>query len=669
MSERFTMTISLNVLNHLGVNLYSNVPAVLSEAVANSWDADAEHVDIFIEPKKEIIVIRDDGHGMDVADINNKYLNVGYERRKVSGEEKTPKWKRDVMGRKGIGKLSLFSIANTVEVHSVKGNAKCGFVMKADKIKKVIEDQQTAQLKGELAVPYHPDEVQEADIEIKKGTQITLTDLKKGVATAGAALRRRLARRFSVLGSEYHFVMRIENSEVKIEDRDYFHLIQYLWTFEGDSNSKLYQLLCARAEKKNTLIGQLSTGDKVRGWIGTVNKSGALKEDEESINKIVVMVRGKLAQEDILEELGITGIFSKYLIGEIKAEFLDVNEKDDIATSSRQHIIVADPRYQSLKALVKTTLTGIGNVWTEWRNEAGTEVAVEIPAVKEWYEKLPGHFRPAARRLFGKINQLPIDNERDRRIIIKNGIVAFETLRHRESIEKLDNLGPGDLQLLADIFTDLDDLETTLYGQIVRERIGVINALLEKADEAVLERVIQKHIFDHLWLLDAAWERATTGTPAMEKRITTAFAHITSSLTPKEKAARVDIQYRTTAGKHMIVELKRSDRVVSTAELMSQVQKYDNAVKKILVDMGKGNEYVEIVCVVGPDLNDWSAPDGRKKSGEALKAYDARVIKYDELIEKAHEAYQQYLEKGAEVGRLANLLKEIEEWVPEGEKA
>jgi len=33
------MTIDLNVLNHLGIKLYSSIPAVLSEAVANAWDA------------------------------------------------------------------------------------------------------------------------------------------------------------------------------------------------------------------------------------------------------------------------------------------------------------------------------------------------------------------------------------------------------------------------------------------------------------------------------------------------------------------------------------------------------------------------------------------------------------------------------------------------------
>lgn len=44
----YKMTIDLNVLNHLGMNLYSSIPAVLSEVVANAWDADATEVRIDI---------------------------------------------------------------------------------------------------------------------------------------------------------------------------------------------------------------------------------------------------------------------------------------------------------------------------------------------------------------------------------------------------------------------------------------------------------------------------------------------------------------------------------------------------------------------------------------------------------------------------------------------
>ena len=51
------MSISLNALEHLGINLYSNIPAVLSEIVANAWDADAKKVAITIDKAAETITI------------------------------------------------------------------------------------------------------------------------------------------------------------------------------------------------------------------------------------------------------------------------------------------------------------------------------------------------------------------------------------------------------------------------------------------------------------------------------------------------------------------------------------------------------------------------------------------------------------------------------------
>ena len=71
--HKYEMTISLQIVEHLGLNLYSNTSAVISEAVANAWDADAKTVEITLE--KDCITIKDDGCGMDTDDINNKYLN------------------------------------------------------------------------------------------------------------------------------------------------------------------------------------------------------------------------------------------------------------------------------------------------------------------------------------------------------------------------------------------------------------------------------------------------------------------------------------------------------------------------------------------------------------------------------------------------------------------
>ena len=99
--HKYEMTISLQIVEHLGLNLYSNTSAVISEAVANAWDADAKTVEITLE--KDCITIKDDGCGMDTDDINNKYLTVGYQKRHLVPI--TPMLNRKSYGTKGYWKV------------------------------------------------------------------------------------------------------------------------------------------------------------------------------------------------------------------------------------------------------------------------------------------------------------------------------------------------------------------------------------------------------------------------------------------------------------------------------------------------------------------------------------------------------------------------------------
>ena len=123
-APKYRMEISLNVLEHLGINLYSNVPSVLSEIVANSWDADASEVIVRFLPEESTIIIQDNGVGMTHAQVNERFLLIGYRRRDMQ-PGKTTKG-RDPMGRKGIGKLSIFSIANEITVETVlRSKEKC----------------------------------------------------------------------------------------------------------------------------------------------------------------------------------------------------------------------------------------------------------------------------------------------------------------------------------------------------------------------------------------------------------------------------------------------------------------------------------------------------------------------------------------------------------------
>ena len=323
--NKYRMNISNTVLYHLGINLYSNIPAVLSEVVANSWDADATNV--YIEIEKDVIIITDDGHGMTLNDINNKYLLVGYPRR-IHNEAVTDRYKRRVMGRKGIGKLSLFSIAETITVETNKEGEKNGFVMSKQDIDDHIEE------KNEQ--PYEPKSLPESEIVLtENGTRIVLTDLKKRITKAHPNyLRKRLARRFSIIGDD-DFTVCVDGTPISITDRDYFHKIQFLWHY-GDKSEK-YIELCTNLEKpehNEKRDGTIKVTDEdnienltdsVKGWIGTVRKPKELTDKNvdgnedinENLNKIVIMVRGKLAQENILDDFRQAGFYTKYLIDDL----------------------------------------------------------------------------------------------------------------------------------------------------------------------------------------------------------------------------------------------------------------------------------------------------------------------------------------------------------------
>ncbi len=650
--HKYTMTANLNVLKHLGIGLYSNVPAVLSEAVANAWDADASKVEIKIDADNGVITIKDDGHGMTISDANRKYLEVGYERRKDGGSL-TPNG-RPVMGRKGVGKLSLFSIARTVEVHSTKDNELHGFKMEVAGI------EQAAANRNE----YHPIPLQ--NVSLDKGTCLTLTDIKRRLSQSSQPLRRRLARRFSVIGSTHGFAIELNGKPVTVEDRGYHDKLQYIWTF-GELGREV-RAIAKNLEYHKELSNAIPAVSEyppltIDGWIGTAKYPKYLKDPDtrESINGIVIMVRGKLAQENILDEFGDENLYSQYIIGEIHANFLDLDEADDIATTSRQRLIEDDPRYQTLKQTLGEHLRTIQNGWREQRDRGGRDVASTIPQIEKWYEGLNSDQKKNAMKLFGRINQLPLEEESEKRRLFIGGILAFESLRFRNSLNRLDNISIDNLSALSEVFTQLDDLEQSAYYQVTKDRIEVIRKLTNLVDKNAKERALQEHLYKHLWLLDPSWERATR-TEQMEKRIYNALDVVYFSLPPEEQKSRVDIHYTTTGNKHVIIELKSADRVVGASELYNQIQRYHSAATGALRQANRDNEPLEFICILGRRPREWdTSPGGEQRYRDSLAAFDARVVMYDNLIDNALQAYQDYVDRSNEAGRVYELIRSITE--------
>ena len=656
------MSINLSVLQHLGLNLYSNVPAVLSEIVANAWDADAQKVTISMSDTEGRIVVEDDGNGMTRNQVIDRFLTVGYDRRAEIGSV-SEKFMRKPMGRKGIGKLSIFSIAKIASVYTTRDGEETAFRMDADDIKE--------QIKSRTNETYKPTSLDTDDKHPKRGTRIVLEKLSKSIAglTTGA-LKKRIARRFSIIGQHNNFIVKVDGKEIEPADRGYHLMLEYLWTY-GDQSELISQStrLAMDAIDRSTELDEVlfESHDlkvKASGWIGTVSKPSQLFDDgTDNLNRVAIFMRGKLAQEDVLASIGHKEIFADYIVGELHCDDLDDDDRDEVATTNRQSLKQDDPRYIDLLDALKQELKHIAKTWTDLRNSRAAEVAKTVPEVNAWLEELKGDTKRKAERWIGRFNTIRADTESVKKELLKASILAFESFRQREQLDSLDTIKADQMEALLPIFKNLDVLEVSYYGQIVRMRLDVIRKLKEMLDANTIEKTIQKYIFDHLWLVDPSWERAK-GTPAMETKVEKFLKRNTESLTPKEKKGRIDIGYRTTSSRHVIIELKRKSVATPIDKLTEQIRQYKNGTKKILAKSDYSNWPLDIICLVGEYPPEWENIDGPKEVEGALNAINTRLLFYDQIINNAEAAYAEYLEKYKLVDRLGGIFDSINNFAP-----
>jgi hypothetical protein len=324
-----------------------------------------------------------------------------------------------------------------------------------------------------------------------------------------------------------------------------------------------------------------------------------------------------------------------------------------------------DPRFEALRSIVLSELRHVANKWSDWRRSDGIKTARAVPEVSQWLDTLQGETKRKAERWVGRLNTIRSQDESDKKELLKASILAFESYRRKEDLDHLDNIKDESLGQVLKIFQEIDDLELSYYGQIVKLRVEVIHTLQNKLKDNEKELVLRNYIFEHLWLLDPSWER-TKGTEYAETQVGNFLKANTKSLTSKEKKARIDIGYRTASGKHVIVELKRASVAVPVDDLVKQVRKYRDGAKKILEKTSHNGWPIEIIVLVGKAPPEWEDASGTGRQGveDTLKTVDARLVFYDHLLTNAGQAYADYLEEHIKVDRLWNIFAAIDNFAP-----
>lgn len=109
--------VNKEVVSHLSLGLYRNFARAAKELISNSYDAGATEVKIKLDLDRAEIIVRDNGRGMSLEDIKNKFLTIGFV---TPPSDKPDELGRNRIGTFGIGCLSVFPYCDAIHVITKK---------------------------------------------------------------------------------------------------------------------------------------------------------------------------------------------------------------------------------------------------------------------------------------------------------------------------------------------------------------------------------------------------------------------------------------------------------------------------------------------------------------------------------------------------------------------
>mgnify|MGYP000849658981 FL=1 len=508
----YHLRISRLTVDKLGVKLYDKASAVVAELIANSYDADAEAVTVRLPLSIQlaskaggqlkdlgyVIDVEDDGHGMAPEEAVDFYLRVGADRRTRKGQDgsRSRHKKRPVMGRKGIGKLAPFGICRRIEVWSAggpktkHGYAVTHFFMDFDKI--VTDDDE--------AVPL---EVGDDDRTWSKktGTRIRLTAfLAKRVPDLETFLRQ-LAVRFTFAKPDFKILILDSTNDgakaVKVNPLD----IPLLPGSRIDLSSR-------------PVIADDGSILPVSGWLGMAKE--AYKNEE--MMGVRIYARGKIAgvTRDFNQPAGFTGEFAmrSYLVGQVEAEWLDLDQGEDLVRTDRQDILWDSDYGQLLRRWGAELIKEIARISREprrirVRDEFLRKSKIEERARERFGDK---EVSRVAIDLAKKFGGFAAEDELNDEVYVEDlSQIILSVAPHQALMEAFHEFsnqvtkGEASVEQMLKIFNKAQLAELASYAQIAAQRVRVIKELEQIIDVSMDENQFQSLIASAPWLIEPSW--------------------------------------------------------------------------------------------------------------------------------------------------------------------
>jgi len=598
------MKVELTVIEQLGLRMYTSLPPVISELIANSWDADAKNVYVTMPEgtitEDSILSVEDDGCGMTFDEVNRAFLTVGRNRRSDSGTDVSPILHRKVMGRKGIGKLSVFGVARIVEVETTKQGNRTAFRMDIEKIRSTRPRRD-----------YEPEIIKPTAATNTQGTVVRLRDLKRTRSIDVDNVMAKLARRFSVIGKD--FVVKVNSKEITPAERQLKGSLEHVWEID--------ELIEGRPEWR------------VKGWIGTSETPM-----EETQRGIAILARGKLVQEpSFFDVSGGQQYAWAYMVGELNAEFFDTTDGEDLVGTNRSSIIWESEPGIAFRKWAQSTLRRISTDWATRRAERREKVIREDPEFKPWLSSLSGPEKKVADKIISVVTsneQLSPERRRELTSFVKESfdIQVFKDLA--------GNIGddPEDAHLI-ELFMEWGLIEAREILRVAKGRIEVIRKF-DKLIRTNAREVPEIHIFfaEYPWLLDPSWTIAYDEayySDLLRERFPN------GSLEDEDK--RIDFVCLGAGDTVHVVELKRPSVKVGWKHL-DQLEQYVSFVRgKLGTSPGRSYSSASGYLVAG-DIDDKRETLDKINRVKGDRIY---VLKYEDLLRMAKQLHS-YIEERLE---------------------
>jgi hypothetical protein len=600
--EEFTMEFEPNTIEHLGLKLYSHLPPVMGEFISNAYDADSPVVEVTL-PTSRIdtsseVIIRDYGTGMDKIEIQEAYLKIGRNRREVTGKD-TSESGRPLMGRKGLGKLSAFGIATEIEVRTIKNQNAICIRLNYDKMK--------SWNRGE---PYKPDIIPElcGSTMDPQGTEIRIKKLRRKTPVEVTQLKKQIARRFTVFDEK--FKVFINGSQITPADRRQKSECEYSW----DVNELPEKGVIDKNKDWN-----------VTGWIGFVQKSS------QTDRGIDIFAREKSVELNTMFNYSSTHIqFARaYIIGEIKAEFLDDSE-DNISTA-RNSVQWESESGQKLEEWGAKTLHYLFGQWRDLRAKEKEEQIIKTNEFDEWLKTRGAREQKVAQKLVKIIvhdENIEPESAGPLLDIIKTNI---EFQAFLDLIDEIDESGTS-IQTFLQLIGEWRVLEAREILKLSDGRREIVDQLSKFIEENALEVKQIQPLFEECgWLVNPAWINVTgqnTYTTMLRKQFP-------ESEKTEESDKRMDILGYEAGGTLNIVELKRPKTTLSRKNL-EQIEAYVDWARSAFIGTGdKSIKYISGKLIIG----NLSQKSDVAEKMTRLAGDDIRVETFKDLLNRAEKIF------------------------------